>query len=71
MYLTLDGWKLFTAKFFDSLGVDVQADDWIDIEIAAHHNAGNHGISKKFLLVAARLIRDDNYTETQHEKTMR
>ena len=63
MNLTIDGWKLFTAKFFGSLGVDVQADDWIDIEIAAHHNAGNHGISKKFLLTWARSIRDDNSTE--------
>ena len=59
MILTIDGWKIFTAKFFDSIGVDVQADDWIDIEIAAHHNAGHQGISKKFLLMAAKIIRDD------------
>ena len=48
MNLTIDGWKIFTAKFFDSIGVDVQSDDWIDIEIAAHHNAGLMALVKSF-----------------------
>ena len=60
MNLTLDGWKTFTAKFLTRLGVDVQTSDWTDIEIAIHHNAGYQGISKRFLLMAAQLIREDN-----------
>lgn len=59
MQLTIDEWKPFAAEFFARIGVDVQADEWIDIEIAAHHNAGYQGISKKFLLMAAKLIRDE------------
>ena len=60
MILTIDEWKTFAAEFFAGIGVDVQADEWIDIEIAAHHNAGIEGISEKFLLMAAKQIRDDN-----------
>ena len=60
MQLTIDGWKVFAAKFLASIGVDVDADDWTDIEIAIHHNAGKQGISKKFLLMTAKLIRADN-----------
>jgi len=63
MQLTIDGWNLFVVKFFASIGVDVQSDDWIDIEIATHHNAGNHGISKRFLLMAAKRIRNENLKE--------
>ena len=69
MQLTIDGWKTFAAKFFASIGVDVQADDWIDIEIAAHHNAGKQGISKKFLLLAAKLIRADNCNGNLNART--
>ena len=57
MILTIDEWKTFAAKFFARIGVDVQTDDWIDIEIAAHHNAEHQGISKKFLLMAAKIVR--------------
>mgnify|MGYP000680393582 CR=1 FL=1 len=60
MNLTLDQWKTFAAKFLTDRGMDVQADDWTDIEIAIHHNAGYQGISKRFLLMAAQLIREDN-----------
>ena len=60
MNLTLDQWKTFTVKFLTDRGVDVQADDWTDIEIAIHHHAGYQGISKRFLLTAAKLIREDS-----------
>ena len=60
MHLALDQWKTFTAKFLTDRGVDVQTDDWTDIEIAIHHSAGYQGISKRFLLMAAQLIREDN-----------
>ena len=60
MILTIDEWKTFATEFFAGIGVDVQSDDWIDIEIAATHNAGHQGISKKFLLMAAKMIRDEN-----------
>ena len=69
MQLTIDGWKTFATKFFASIGVDVQSDDWIDIEIAAHHNAGHQGISQKFLLMAAKLVRDDNCKGNFNAKT--
>ena len=59
MISTIDEWKTFAAEFFAGIGVDVHADEWIDIEIAAHHNAGIEGISKEFLLMAAKLIRDE------------
>ena len=60
MISTIDEWKAFATEFFARIGVDVQSDDWIDIEVAATHNAGIEGISKKFLLMAAKMIRDDN-----------
>lgn len=60
MQLTIDEWKTFATEFLALIGVDIQTDDWIDIEIAATHNAGHQGISKEFLLMAARMIRDDN-----------
>lgn len=60
MQLTLDQWKTFAAKFLSDLGVDARTSDWTDIEIAVHHNAGCQGISKRFLLMAAQLIRDEN-----------
>ena len=60
MNLTLDQWKAFTAKFLTDRGVDVHTGDWTDIEITIHHNAGYQGISKRFLLMAAQLIREDN-----------
>ena len=65
MHLTLDQWKTFTAKFLTDRGVDVQSGDWTDIKIVIHHNAGYQGISKRFLLMAAQLIRDENILENQ------
>ena len=67
MNLTIDEWKTFAIDFFAGIGVDVQSDDWIDIEIAAHHNAGHQGISKKFLLMAAKQVRNDNFTKDSNE----
>ena len=60
MHMTLDEWKAFTAKLLTDRGVDVLTSDWIDLEIAVHHNAGYQGLSKRFLLMAAKLIREDN-----------
>ena len=60
MHLTLDQWKTFTAKFLSDRGVDVHSADWTDIEIAVYHNSGYQGISRRFLLMAAKLIREDN-----------
>lgn len=67
MILTIDEWKSFASEFLAKVGVDVQADDWVDIEIAAHHSAGHQGISREFLLMAAKLIRDENLKELNHE----
>lgn len=65
MYLTFDEWKAFATKFLTDRGVDVRTSDLTDIEIALHHHAGYQGISKRFLLLTARLIRDDNLLENQ------
>jgi hypothetical protein len=57
MVLTEEEWGVSTTDFLAGKGLDVLTADWIDIEIAIREHAARTGVSKKFLLKAAKALR--------------
>ena len=57
MVMTNEEWSAVTTTFLAKEGIDVLTADWIDIEIAIREHAARTGVSKKFLLKAAKALR--------------